>query len=134
MVVIDDFAEITFWYSENKYLGSRPNDGLFYYTLNLFLNECGLRLVSDGLSSLQPDEGPGLHHFKVRLGLEAKPVHRAFYVHPFLRPFINRFTLACARTGLAWFGANRRIRKIVGVMTMILQPTHSRSPVQSRVL
>lgn len=119
-VVINDFAEITFWYSTNEHLQYRSNDGLFYNVFYLLINKLGLTLVSDGLSSLQLGEGSGLHHFKVRLGLIAKPVHRTFYINPLIRPFINRLTLKLTEFLLKRNKKNRRLRKINGVLHIIL--------------
>jgi len=113
-------VEITFWYSTAEHLKYRSNDGLFYYVFNELINKRGIRIVSDGLSSLQAGEGTGLHHFKIKLGLEARPVCRCFYIHPIVRPLINIYTLRFLEATLRLTGRSRRFRKMIGVINIIL--------------
>lgn len=116
MVTVDDWVEIS-GFSRTDTLSLRPNNGLIHRILTHFLRERGASLVTYGLSSVQDESrAEGLHQFKLKTGFEALPVHRAFVVHPLLRPLANRGTLALARLVLRRAPANPRLKKMVGAL------------------
>lgn len=91
---VDDWAEIEGCFSVDSLLNFRPNDALMFSVLTHYLVERSCRVVSYGVSSIQAESNEaGLHTFKTKVGFEAKPVYRAFVLHPLLRPFANRLTL-----------------------------------------
>ncbi len=120
IIEVDDWAEII-GFSMNAFLNLRPNDALFFHVLSHYLTERACRVVSYGLSSIQAESNrAGLHAFKTKVGFEARPVHRAFAVHPLLRPFANRLTLWGVNTALRFRPADRRLRKGRGVLASIV--------------
>ena len=103
-------------------LNLRPNDALFFYALSHYMTERACRVVSYGLSSIQAESNrTGLHTFKTKVGFEARPVHRAFALHPLLRPFANRLTLWGVNTALRFMPRDRHLKKAGGVLTYILE-------------
>lgn len=120
VVRVDDWAELG-CFSRDAFLQYRPNDTLMYSALARYLGEERCRLVSYGLSSIQAESNAaGLHRFKLKVGFEARPVHRAFVVHPALRPVANRVTLAAAHGGvkaaLRLRPGDRRLKKAGGML------------------
>jgi hypothetical protein len=89
-------------------LSYRPNDTLIYTALYRYL------VVSNTA---------GLHRFKTKVGFEARPVHRAFVVHPPLRPLANRFALWGLNTVLRFRPTDRRLKKAGGVLASMLGDT-----------
>lgn len=123
VIEVDDWAEIG-CYSADTLLQYRPNDTLMYSALTHYLVERKYRLVSYGLSSIQAESNAaGLHRFKIKVGFEARPVHRAFVPHPLLRPFANRLTLWGVNTALRFRPGDRRLKKAGGVIASILGDT-----------
>ena len=120
VIVVDKWADIGS-FSSNRYLKFRPSNGLIHYALDYFLLHRGLNVVSYGVSSVQKSsmEG-GLHEFKLRVGFEAKHVHRAFVFHPLLRPLANRWTLRIMQTALKIAPHNRLLKKGVGSLATSL--------------
>jgi hypothetical protein len=87
---VDDWVSIG-GYSASKFLPLRPNNALIFFATHHYLVERKLRVVDYGLSSIQAvSNADGLHKFKLKMGFESVPVHRAFIFNPLLRPFINR--------------------------------------------
>ena len=120
IVRVDDWAELG-CFSRDAFLQYRPNDTLMYSALAQFLGGGECRLVSYGLSSIQAESNAaGLHRFKLKVGFEARPVHRAFVTHPTLRPLANPLTLAAAHTGvkaaLRLRPGDRRLKKAGGML------------------
>lgn len=121
LIVIDDWVEIEGSFSANAELDQRPNNGLAHYVLDHFLVKQGVETVSYGISSIQESgQKSGLHSYKIRIGFEAKPVHRAFIVHPTLRPLANRITLWSMKTALRLKPGDRRLLKAIGVINYLL--------------
>ena len=129
VVCVDDWTEISGLFSANAFLDVRPNNGLLFGLLRHYLVTQKLRLVTFGFSSIQRGSSShchGLHVFKTRAGFEARPVHRAFAIHPLLRPFAQRLTLAALRQLLKLRPGSRRLLKVAGVLTELAD---SREPV-----
>lgn len=121
LMVIDDWVAIEGSFSVSAELDQRPNNGLAHYVLDNFLVKQGFKTVCYGSSSIQESsQKSGLHAYKTRIGFEAKPVHRAFIVHPILRPLVNKITLWSLRTALRFNPADRRLLKAIGVVNYIL--------------
>jgi hypothetical protein len=119
--LVDDWVEIEGGFSTNDARLLRPNDTLVAMLLLDHLASKRCRLVSYGLSSIQADtNASGLHEFKRKLGFEAKPVHRVFAVHPFLRPFVNRLTQRCVRKLLKVAPQNRILKKGDGMLSILV--------------
>jgi len=124
LVIVENWVEIEGSFSTNEDRDSCPNNGLIHYILNLFLVERGYKTVSYGLSTVQHNTNEhGLHYFKKRMHFEARPVYRAFVVHPFLHPFVNQLTLRGMGISLRLFSRSRPLRKAHGMMTTILNET-----------
>jgi hypothetical protein len=122
LIVVDDWMEIPGSFSTNAHLDLRPNDGLVNYVLEHFLVERSFRTVCYGLSSVQEEaDKAGLHVFKKKVGFEALPVHRAFVLHPLLRPFANRLVLWGTRGALRFYPDGRLLRKASGVLASLLK-------------
>jgi hypothetical protein len=118
---VEDWAEIG-CFSADALLSFRPNDALFFYALSYYLTEKEYRLVSYGLSSIQAKSNrDGLHVFKTKVGFEARPVHRAFVLHPLLRPLANRITLWGMNTALRFRSRDRHLKKAGGALAAILR-------------
>lgn len=117
---VDDWAEIEGCFSRDALLEFRPNDILMYTVLSQYLVHEGRRLVSYGASSIQPGtSAEGLHAFKTKVGFSAQPVHRAFELHPLLRPFTNRLTFWTVNRLLALRPMNRSLRKTAGLLATL---------------
>jgi hypothetical protein len=122
---VDDWVEIG-GESTNEGLMFNPNNGLVDRLLTEFLVERKFRVVSYGLSSIQESSNAeGLHHFKVKVGFEAIPVRRVFVPHPYLRPLINRFSLALGHRALRIFPGSRGLRKGCGVLSRLVHTSPS---------
>ncbi len=118
---VDDWREIEGCFSRDSLLHLRPNDVLMYTALSRYLVEQKCRLVSYGASSIQPAGNiKGLHAFKTKVGFVPYLVHRAFVVHPFLRPLANRFTLWAMGRALQYRPTDRRLLKAVGILSLLL--------------
>ncbi len=72
-----------------------------------------------GLSTLT-DSNAGLHIFKKKVGYEARPVYRAFALHPLLRPLANRFTLWSLNTALRLKPEDRHLKKAGNALACML--------------
>lgn len=117
---VDDWVSIGGW-SGDEFLPLRPNNALVYYAVHYYLVERKLRIVSYGLSSVQAvTNAEGLHRFKVKMGFEALPVHRAFVVNPLLRPFVNRGSWKLAHSLLKLAPRNPMLKKAEGALRMAL--------------
>jgi hypothetical protein len=120
ILAVDDWVELG-CFSRDALLHFRPNDTLMYTALAYYLGERHCRLVSYGLSSIQAESNAaGLHRFKLKVGFEARPVHRAFVVHPALRLLANRPALALAHgavnAALRLRPTDRRLKKAGGML------------------
>jgi len=117
---VEDWAEIG-CFSMDALLQYKPNDTLMYSTLFHYLVERKCRVVSYGLSSIQAESNAaGLHRFKLKVGFEARPVHRALVPHPLLRPFVNRLTLWGINKVLQLKPQDRRFKKAGGAVASML--------------
>ncbi len=122
LIVVDDWVEIQGSFSANQQLDLRPNDGLFAYALDYFLIQSHFGTVSCGLSSTQQvSNAAGLHRFKRKIGFQAKPVHRAFAVHPLIRPLVNPLSLVALELLQKVNPADRRIKKATGILDTLIR-------------
>jgi len=121
IVRVDRWAEVEGCFSMDAYLNLRPNDVLLYSVLSNYLCNEACEVVSYGVSSVQnmPNES-GLHAFKTKVGFEAKPVHRVFLPHPFIRPFVGRVGRWGLRRLLRFSPRNRRLLKAQGMISHML--------------
>jgi hypothetical protein len=136
LIVVADWVELPGSFSTNAHKHLRPNDGLLNYVLDEFLVRRGFRIVSYGLSSVQEDADlDGLHVFKKKVGFQARAVHRAFVLHPLLRPFASRLTLWGTKTALRLFPDGRWLRKASGVLACAIenQSRSKRSDAETKV-
>jgi hypothetical protein len=109
-------------YSANEFLPLRPNNGLIYYAVHHYLVERKFRVVNYGLSSVQAiSNAEGLNRFKLKMGFELVPVHRAFVVNPLLRPFVNRISWKLATGMLKLSPQHPLLKKAEGALRMALQ-------------
>jgi hypothetical protein len=109
---VEDWSSIGPSYSVDEALPLRPNNGLFYYTLHHYLIERKFRLVNDGMTNFPiTPKVKALHRFKVKMGFEACPVHRAFLVNPLLRPVVNRASWRLVNGLVRLFPRNPILRK-----------------------
>jgi hypothetical protein len=121
LIVVDDWVAMEGSFSANAALALRPNNGLAHYVLDYFLVKQKCATVTFGASSIQESsQHSGLHDFKVRIGFEAKPVHRAFILRAALRPLANGITLWLIKTALRFRPGNPYLSKAVGVLNYIL--------------
>lgn len=121
MTEVDDWVSIG-GYSANEFLPLRPNNGLIYYAVYHYLVKEKFRVVDYGLSSIQADsKAEGLHKFKVKMGFDATPVHRAFVVNPLLRPFVNRLSWRLANGILQLSPKHPLLKKAEGALRMALK-------------
>jgi hypothetical protein len=124
---VDDWVEIEGCFSMDSLLGLRPNDALMFYVLSNYLTEGKCRVVSYGLSSIQVESSEaGLHAFKTKVGFEAKQVHRAFVVHPFLRPFVGQAMLGSIKLLLQLLPRDRLLKKANGMLECIVERASER--------
>jgi hypothetical protein len=128
VVHVDDWAELGS-FSMNSMLTHRPNDALMYVVLSRYLTTRRCRVVSYGLSSVETNtKAGGLHRFKTKVGFEPTPVHRAFAVHPALRPLATRATLTAAswmlNAAVSVRPRSRRLKKLEGMLASILGAAH----------
>jgi hypothetical protein len=120
LVDVEDWVEVTSCFSSDAFLQFRPNDALLFFALSRYLVEKKYRAVTFGSSSIQPGSNRmGLHAFKTKVGFEARPVHRAFVVHPLLRPFANRLTSMSVNAVLRFMPHNLRLRKVQGMLECV---------------
>jgi glycosyltransferase involved in cell wall biosynthesis len=118
---IDDVAEIEGSFSSDSHRAACPVDGLAHVVLDELLGRRGFTSVGYGLSSIQADgDAPGLHHFKLKVGFESIPVHRAFVFHPALRFSANQAVLRGVRVALRLRPGDRMLRKAEGVIAAAL--------------
>ena len=121
LIVVDDWVAIEGSFSSNDHRTLCPNDGLANFVLRHFLVERGFETVTYGLSSVQElDQSGGLHTYKKKVGFEAIPVHRAFALHPLLKPFANQVTLASLRLLKQLVPRNRIVKKASGMLASLL--------------
>jgi hypothetical protein len=67
-----------------------PNNAIYYLCTRKYLVEDKLGYVTEGLSTIRVGTNAlNLHEYKVRMGYEARPVFRAFAVHPLLAPLLK---------------------------------------------
>lgn len=115
---VDDWASIG-GYSANEFLPLRPNNALVFYAVHHYITEENVRVVDYGFSSIQAvSKSDGLHRFKLKMGFEAIPVHRAFVVHPMLRPLVNQVSITAVRQLLRISPRIRLLQKAEGALRM----------------
>jgi len=86
VVFVDDWVNISGRCAMDEFLNLRPNETLLYATLAYFLAANRVQVVHAGVNSIdERADAPGLHRFKLKMGFEAVPVHRAFVLHPAIR-------------------------------------------------
>jgi hypothetical protein len=118
---VDDWVSMG-GYSANEFLPLRPNNALVFYVLHHYLVETKFRVVSYGLSSIQAvSKAEGLHKFKLKMGFESVPVHRAFVFNPLLRPFVNRVSWGLVNGILKVAPNHPMLKKAEGALRMALQ-------------
>jgi hypothetical protein len=121
LIVVDDWVVMEGSFSATAELAQRPNNGLAHYVLDHFLVKRNFRTVSFGTSSIQESsQESGLHSYKIRIGFEAKPIHRAFVLHPLLRPLANPVTLWTMKAALRLNPGNRQLLKAIGAISYLL--------------
>jgi hypothetical protein len=126
---VDDWMEFEFGcFSMTASLPYRPNELLIHLALSKYLLERKCRVVNYGLSSIQAQSSAaGLHRFKRKVGFQPRPVHRAFVLHPLLRPMANRATLRAAHWivngALRVKPRNRRLKLLDGMLACMLGAT-----------
>ena len=121
LIVVDDWVAIEGSFSTNDDRTLCPNDGLASFLLRYFLVEHDFDTVTYGLSSVQDlNQSGGLHAYKKKVGFEAKPVHRAFILHPLVRPFANRLALKGANAIKHVFPRNRLVKKASGMLSLLV--------------
>jgi hypothetical protein len=118
---VDDWVSMG-GYSADEFLPLRPNNALIFYAVHHYLVEKKFRVVSYGLSSIQADsKAEGLHKFKLKMGFESVPVHRAFVFNPLLRPFVNRLSWGLVNGILKVAPYHAMLKKAEGALRMALQ-------------
>jgi hypothetical protein len=121
LIVVDDWVAIEGSFSTNDDRALCPNDGLASFLLRYFLAERDFTTVTYGLSSIQElNQSGGLHAYKKKVGFEADPVHRAFVLHPLLRPFANQLALKGANIIKQVFPRNRLVKKASGMLSLLI--------------
>ncbi|MGQ0810217.1 MAG: hypothetical protein ACT4OO_03215 [Nitrospiraceae bacterium] len=121
LAVVDDWVEIEGCFSADHHRTLCPNDGLASFVLRHYLAKGNMKTVSYGLSSIQEtDQTGGLHLYKQKVGFEANPVHRAFTLHPLIRPFANQFALQGVNLVRGLFPRNRLVKKASGMLSFLL--------------
>jgi hypothetical protein len=121
VIVVDDWVAIEGSFSTDNDRVFCPNDGLAHFLLRHFLAEGRSATVTYGLSSVQEcDQCGGLHNYKRKVGFEAQPVHRAFVLHPMIRPFASPWALRSVKAIKEMFPGNRLVKKVGGVADMLL--------------
>ena len=121
---VDDWVELC-CFSMDSMLQHRPNDALLYVALSHYVSARNCRVVSYGLSSIQAiSNAAGLHRFKRKIGFDTSPVHRAFVLHPSLRPLATRGAVRAAHcavnAALHVRPRNVGLKKLEGVLTCML--------------
>jgi hypothetical protein len=124
IVHVDDWVEVC-CFSMDAMLPYRPNDTLLYVALSHYATTRKCRVVSYGVSSIQAtSNAAGLHRFKRKIGFDTSPVHRAFVLHPSLRPLASRGAVRAAHyavnAALRVRPRNVGLKKLEGVLTCIL--------------
>jgi hypothetical protein len=121
LIVVDDWVAIEGSFSTNDDRTLCPNDGLASFLLRYFLVERDFTTVTYGLSSIQElNQSGGLHTYKKKVGFEAHPVHRAFVLHPLVRPFANQLALKGANIIKHVFPRNRLVKKASGMLSLLV--------------
>ena len=117
---VDDWVSIG-GYSANEFLPLRPNNALIYHVAHQYLVQKRFRVVDYGLSSVQAvSQAEGLNAFKVKMGFQSTPVHRAFVFNPFLRPFANRFSWGLVNRMLQFSPQHPLLKKAEGALRLTL--------------
>lgn len=117
---VDDWVSIG-GYSANEFLPLRPNNALVYHVAHDYLVKKKFRVVDYGLSSIQAvSHAEGLNAFKVKMGFQSTPVHRAFVLNPLLRPFANRFSWGLVNRMLRFSPEHPLLKKAEGALRLTL--------------
>jgi hypothetical protein len=123
LAAVDDWVEIEGSFSTDADRGLCPNNGLTHFVLDQCLVQGGFSRVSYGLSSIQAQSGEaGLHAYKLKVGFEAVPVHRAFALNPLLQPLANRLTLQTLRFLLKMRPGATQLKKASGALSALIEP------------
>jgi hypothetical protein len=117
---VADWVLIEGSFSANSFLQLRPNEALMSHVLSDYLINKAFRIVSFGTSSVESTGNhSGLHAFKTKVGFEIQPVHRAFLVHPMLRPVLGSPLHSAVKVLLRLYPQSRLIRKADGVLERV---------------
>lgn len=109
-------------YSASEFLPLRPNNALIFHCVHHYLVEKKCRVVDYGLRSIQAvSNAEGLHKFKLKMGFESLPVHRAFVVNPLLKPLVNRFSWTLVNSMLKLSPNHPMLKKAEGALKGALQ-------------
>jgi hypothetical protein len=108
----NDWATIGANYSVNEALPLRPHNGLLYHAVHHYLFKKKLQLVDHGWSNFPiTPKVESLHRFKVKMGFEAVPVQRVFFVNPLLEPIVNDVSWRLANGLLKLWPDNPMLKK-----------------------
>lgn len=122
LAIVDDWVEIEGCFSADQHRSFCPNDGLAHFVLRHYLAEGQANTVSYGLSSVQDmHQGEGLHLYKQKVGFEAIPIHRAFVLHPLMRPFANELMWQGVTLIRNLLPRNRLLKKTRGILASVLE-------------
>ncbi|MBI4617866.1 MAG: GNAT family N-acetyltransferase [Planctomycetes bacterium] len=103
--------------STNASLRDYPNNALFYVLLRRLLADEGSTRVDFGVSSLQPrSHVDTLHQFKLSMGFEAVPIHRAIRFHPLLAPLTTGPARMLVRAVANAFPSSISMQKLWGAL------------------
>jgi hypothetical protein len=123
---VDDWVSIG-GYSSDELLHLRPNNALIYWAARHYLVERKFRVVDYGLSSVQAvSRAEGLNSFKVKMGFQSAPIHRAFVLNPLLRPFANRFSWRLLNGMLRYSPGHPLLKKAEGALRLAVSGSNWR--------
>lgn len=124
---VDDWGEIEGLFTTDEGKEYRASNGVIHHTLETLLARRRITCVSYGLSSLQEGESvESLHQFKLNVGFEALPVHRAFVMRPWLRPAVNPLTLKIVQIAARKNPSNKMLRAAEGLLSTLLPHSQTR--------
>jgi hypothetical protein len=115
----DDWFTIPYAQSSSAHLESRANNALFYSITRKAFEDPELSGVFLGIQSL--DAPPSVDDFKFRMGYTAKPVRQRVVLHPYFRPFANRFICAILKSSRRYHASDYRLAKAEGIFRFYLE-------------
>mgnify|MGYP002624192579 CR=1 FL=1 len=120
VIEVEDWVEITSGYSDNNFLKSYPNNGLFDFALSHYLKEHSFQKVSYGVSSIQKKSNKeSLHVFKKRVGFKATPIKRVFLPNPKYKFAFNPISRSAVKLMLKLKKGDRNLLKLEGMFDML---------------